>query len=555
MIFVFKHLNKKLYYSYKFKYLVFLFFLFITALFQLVGMLSIYPLISLLIKKNVGIPIIDDYLMSINFNDQNNLIYLFSFLFVLIFTIFLLSRSIANIIMMYFSRNTELIERERCFKHFLNSNYLNIVSADDNEIRAIFNKSISHYGELVYEYFNSILNIFFTLCLGLILLILDIQIIFSLITLFVTLLSFYLILRKSIQIYFEKQYKLSFNYTKVMNTVYLGYKELVLNKISNQYIKLFNSTFIKEFKIQIKLYLLNSGPKIFLELFLYIFIVIFLLLNKDKNFTDELPKFVLLGLATIRLLPASYSIFQSFTKIRYNQDSINIIKNFKKKFKNTNHKTNNKPIEFKKNIKVLINFSYDNKTSFNYDFLIKKNEKVLIEGKSGSGKTTFFNILSGLIKNKTTNVLVDGRNIYSNLESYWSKISYVSQHAFIFSGTLAYNISLKNKLDENDNKKLKEIYDLLNFQSFISYENFINKKYNIFGDKISGGQKQRICLARAIYKKPTILILDEALSGLEKKSEVLILSNIIKYVPNLTLIAASHRPVKKFFDKQIKLKS
>lgn len=555
MILIFKHLNKDLYNIFKYKYLFFIFFLLLTALFQLFGMLSIYPVISLIINNKIEIPFLNNHLDFFNFNNRDDLIYIFSFIFIFLFTIFLVSRSIANIIMMYFSRRAELAQREKCFKKFLNANYLDVISVDDTEIRAVFGKSISHYGELVYEYFNSILNIFFSFSLALILLFLDKQIIYGLIFLFIFLTIFYLLFRQTLSVFFDRQLKLSYNYTKVFNTIYHGYKEIVFSKVSNQYVELYSSAFIKEFKIKIKLYLLNSGPKIFLEFFLYVFIAIFLLLNKDNNFADELPKFVLLGLATLRLLPANYSIFQSFTKIRYNQDSLKIIHDFKKKFKQKLiNKKNNVPIKFKNNIKTSINFTYDNKKIFNYNFKIKKNEKVLIDGKSGAGKTTLFNILSGLIKNNKNDVLIDGRDIFSNLESYWSIMSYVSQSSFIFSGTLAYNISLRKELTTKDEKKLKEIYDLLDFKNFISYENFKFKEFNIFGDKISGGQKQRVCLARAIFKSPLLLIIDEGLNGLDKKSEIKVLSNIIKYVPNLTLIASSHRPVKKFFDRTIEIK-
>ena len=85
------------------------------------------------------------------------------------------------------------------------------------------------------------------------------------------------------------------------------------------------------------------------------------------------------------------------------------------------------------------------------------------------------------------------------------------------------------------------------------FDNIFRYKLKLNAPEISGGQRQRIALARTLYRNPEILLLDESLNSLDRKSEVEIFNNLMKYYPKLTLIATSHRPIKKLFNRTIKI--
>lgn len=208
----------------------------------------------------------------------------------------------------------------------------------------------------------------------------------------------------------------------------------------------------------------------------------------------------------------------------------------------------NKLIDLKnfKNIE-LKNLSYkyskDNKENVieNLNIDIKENQFNVIAGTSGVGKTTILNIILGLYKPLSGEIKI-GNDSYDYITpKMWNhKIAYVPQDSLLFSGSIIENITLFS--DNPDISIIESIIEKLNLTDLInSLENGINTDIGSLASKISGGQKQRIALARALYKKPEILILDEATSQLDEKTEQKILDYLIKNFKNKTIICVAHR--------------
>jgi ABC-type bacteriocin/lantibiotic exporter with double-glycine peptidase domain len=181
--------------------------------------------------------------------------------------------------------------------------------------------------------------------------------------------------------------------------------------------------------------------------------------------------------------------------------------------------------------------------------VINKNDKIIILGESGSGKSTFLDILTGLIKpNKGTikldNIKIDNKN----LKAYQKKISLITQNIFLEEGTLLKNITNTNKNSDVDYKHLKQCCEISEISNFIKKN---KNKYKMYishnGSNLSGGQKQRIAIARALYKNSDILIFDETTSEIDAKIENKILNNFTEHVRNKTLILVSHKSKKNYF--------
>jgi len=290
----------------------------------------------------------------------------------------------------------------------------------------------------------------------------------------------------------------------------------------------------------------------FLSITSLIMIIFFELFN--KNNLNEI--FVLIGLyvfASIRLMPGIVKILQSFQNIKYNVPVVNLLNEELGKYKNEN--TSQKNFENNQNKFTFENltlknvfFSYQNKnfdeTEVLKDINIKiiKGDKIGIYGKSGSGKTTLVNLLSGFCEAKSGEMLINDKKDNLNKYLFERSIGYVQQSTYVADETVKFNITLKKNNNEIDFNKLDKILKILNIDQIISeLPNGIETSMGEKGSKFSGGQIQRIGIARAIYRDPELLILDEATNALDITSQDQILKNIFEEFKNKTIILISHQ--------------
>lgn len=190
-----------------------------------------------------------------------------------------------------------------------------------------------------------------------------------------------------------------------------------------------------------------------------------------------------------------------------------------------------------------VSFRYGNELPFltSVDLEINRGEKVAIVGASGSGKTTLAQLLVSCYSPETGNIFIDDCPLNTiSLNSIRQHISYARQESFVFSDSIKNNLAIGNKSDNID-RKTDDILDVENLLSFVSdMPEGYNTVLTEAGSNISGGQKQRITLARAQLRHPDILILDEATSNLDYRTENEINASLLKD-DQLTLIVIAHR--------------
>jgi len=190
-----------------------------------------------------------------------------------------------------------------------------------------------------------------------------------------------------------------------------------------------------------------------------------------------------------------------------------------------------------------VSFSYDDKNTVLKDInlTIKKGESVAIVGPSGSGKTTLCNLIPRFYDIDSGSITIDSVDINTVcLESLRKNIGIVQQDVFLFSGSIRENVAY-GKLDATD-EEIKLACRKANADEFITampygYETIIGER----GIKLSGGQKQRLSIARMFLKNPPILILDEATSSLDNKSESIIQNSIEELSKDRTTLIIAHR--------------
>jgi subfamily B ATP-binding cassette protein MsbA len=195
-------------------------------------------------------------------------------------------------------------------------------------------------------------------------------------------------------------------------------------------------------------------------------------------------------------------------------------------------------IEFKN---VYFAYENDNFVLKNINFKVREGETIAIVGHSGSGKSTLISLLMGFYELSKGEILIDGKNIsLYNPASIRKQMGIVTQENILFSGTIEENIKLSNPYATLE--EVIEAAKISNAHNFISrlkdgYKTEIGDR----GIKLSGGERQRIALARAILRKPRILILDEATTSLDAESEKLIQIAMENILGKQTTIIIAHK--------------
>ena len=202
------------------------------------------------------------------------------------------------------------------------------------------------------------------------------------------------------------------------------------------------------------------------------------------------------------------------------------------------------PEEFRDIVFNQVVFSYNNRIQVlkGFSATIKTGRITAIVGNSGSGKSTLMHLLQSLYPLEGGNIKIGGIDLkYITSDSLRNKISVVPQVVQLFSGTVAENIALGDP--DIDFGRILEVVSLLGMESFI--ENLENGLYTFIGENglgLSGGQKQRIAIARALYKTPEVLLLDEASSSLDQNAEEALISALVKMKSaGKTVVLISHR--------------
>ena len=281
-------------------------------------------------------------------------------------------------------------------------------------------------------------------------------------------------------------------------------------------------------------------------------LMIFIMISANRDMVDIMQYLAVFAVASFRIVPGASRILSTYQNIKYIEPSIRILinelnSNNELNLSNKSHKKNGvKPINFKEEINLdNLSFSYPTRKEFSLSKVslkFKKGDFVGIIGETGSGKSTLINLLIGLLKPTEGKVEVDKFNINSNIFGWFKKIGYVPQSVYLTDDTIRKNIAFGLKDEDIDNSLVQKAIDKSNLRNFV--ESLPDGLETIVGEKgirISGGQQQRIGIARALYRDPEILILDEATSSLDQTTEKKIMESIKFLKRQKTLIVITHR--------------
>ncbi len=298
--------------------------------------------------------------------------------------------------------------------------------------------------------------------------------------------------------------------------------------------------------MQMALYL-GEAPRYVMEMVFMVGIAVMSALvftsSDSKQAAATLGLFVAAG---FRILPSMVRLFASLNTARIGQDSVRLVLEDLYSLDAPTTLEPGEPVALSEGIRVeQVSFSYSDDDRLVLDdvnLTIPAGQSLAIVGTSGAGKTTLVDIILGLHKPTTGRVLVDDVDI-SNLSGRWQRaIGLVPQDVFLLDGSLRSNIAFGEPPEAIDNERMDEAIERAQLRDLIrtmadGVDTFVGER----GVRLSGGQRQRIGIARALYLRPRLLVLDEATSSLDSHTEQQITNTIDSLQGSQTMLVVAHR--------------
>ncbi len=292
-----------------------------------------------------------------------------------------------------------------------------------------------------------------------------------------------------------------------------------------------------------KMYLFGQLPRLTLEAAALLLVMVLFLLMVLLKYSDTriLLTSSMLIVVMARILPA-------FSRMHYNltimRQSIPVFESLFQEYTQQvkeEYSDNGKMLTLEQGLSIRnLSFGYDGKQEILHDFSceIPARKSVAVVGKTGRGKTTLADLVIGLLKPRSGEILADGVNIEDNMTAWRNIIAYVPQQAFLLDDSIRANIAFGIEPERIDDAKVVEALKIAQLGEYADKLDFM---IGDRGVRLSGGQAQRLSIARALYRDPQLLILDEATSALDNTTEAAFVAALEQLKGKLMMIVIAHR--------------
>jgi len=533
------------------------FLLIIASLLEMFSIGLVVPLIGILINGNLKDSLFFDTAGGFieNLNSEELIVYGMSFM-VLVYVIKAIYLALITFYQSNYIYDIQQSVSSRLVEMYINAPYTFHLQNNPSKLINNVANEVNLFSINVTVPLNVILSEFFVVT-GLLFLLFFYEPLGALIVfifLIVTSFTFYTFMRKKIanwgqlrQVYDERR-------LKTLQEILHGSKEIKILGREDWFKGIFVENNLGSTQIQSIQRSFLQLPRLVIEVLVIVslLLLIFVMMLKGINTNKMVMTVGLFAAISFRIAPSINKVLVSFQEMRYATSIVDKIycelveRAYSKTPAEKKVKQNIEKISFSKSLNFNdVEYSYpssDIPNLFNLNLSINPGEFIGVIGKSGSGKTTFLNLILGLVDPKKGSIEVDGLNIHSNVKAWQSNIGYVPQSVYLTDDSIRNNIAFGLSPDKIDNNLLQNVIMMANLGSLVSKSDIgIDYRVGDRGNNLSGGQIQRIGIARALYNKPSVLVLDEATSSLDSITEKLILDTIQNLKGKLTIVLVTHK--------------
>lgn len=531
----------------------------IAALFETLGIGLIVPFVGILTNPEViQEQVILSYLYELfNFDSATGFI-IFSVLFLL--TVFILKNLyllLFNYVQFRVILNQQVKLSRDLFKEYLTKPYTFHLQRNTADLLRNINGEIPNlFQGIIMSSFQLLTEILVIVCILILLLVMaPLATIIASVLLGGSVILFFTLLRKKISVLGREQQKVSGTMIKWVNQGLGASKEVkvsgkegfFINSYTSQsQVKADNSRYMK---------MLELVPRLFIETLLVsiVLITMLVIVFQGTGTSQLIATMALFAMAAFRLMPSITRVVALITTIRYNQPALDVVYEDLFMNKEGSENINREPVIINKGEKTFNDSIQLQEVSFRYpeqkrysikdiSLTIPIGQSVAFIGESGAGKTTLADIILGLFKPEQGNVLIDGKDLYSQKSLWQQKIGYIPQSIFLSDDTIRGNVAFGIEEERIDDKEVWRALEQAQLKEFIEeLPNQLETSVGERGVRLSGGQRQRIGIARALYHNPEILFMDEATSALDNETEKGIMKAIDGLKGEKTLIIIAHR--------------
>jgi ABC-type multidrug transport system fused ATPase/permease subunit len=546
---------------------ILIFLMFISMILEILGIASLIPLINFFLKN--------DLIYYKQYIDKINLLANFSVLEIISLTLFfiILFFLIKNLYLaFYYWFESKIIYKIRfdlgvkLFKKYINKPYSYHVESNSSDLLSKIIQQAPAFGNAIMSLASLFSNSILLIGIFLFLFILrPLETFLILLIIFFLSFIFFLLIKKRIFNIGKKTEEIERERVRVLHESFGGIKEINIYNAQNQFIYLFTKLSDRVASIGFIASFFQKAPKIWFELIIIFTTFSLLFYNLFFNFNNEriLITLSIFLISSIKILPSVSAILIAMQNIKFSENSlINILKDLNADNNNLQNQQilKNNDVVFKNEIKFFnVSFHYSNSNRLvinDCNISIKKNDFICILGETGSGKSTFVDLLTSLVSPTNGKILVDNVDISENIYSWKNKISYVPQHPFLLDASIKENIIFYSTHDYSEEKFNESLHKAELNELINRLPNGADSVVGEKGARISGGEKQRISIARAIYNDSEIIIFDESTNALDSEVEKKIMNTIIKFKGIKTVIFITHK--KEFlsvYDRKFKLEN